>query len=388
MALPLSYNYRSLLVRWKTTLLAVSGIALVVLVFVALLGMSSGFRHALRATGSPANAIVTQKGSGTELTSVVPKEQTDVLLVDSRVQRDAAGNPLGSPEQLVVVNLKHRRDGTPTNVAVRGVTPAAFDVRSGVRVREGRRFTFGLDEVIVGERIAQRIQGLDLGGAIRFQKRDWRITGVFTAEGSGFESEIWMDSKVLRQAFNRREMSQSLTLRLTDRKHLAELAADLARDPKLQVEVQEERQYYEDQAGPIASNLLYLAYFVSTIMGIGAVFGGMNTMYALVASRTREIATLRALGFSRRSVLLAFLIESQLLALAGAALGCALAVPVSGLSAATSGPTFSELAFAFRITHEQCTAGVIFAALMGLAGGLLPALRAARMPIAAALKEA
>lgn len=387
MPLPLSYNVRNVIVRWRSSLLAIVGIALVVTVFIALVGMSSGFRHALRSTGRTDNAIVYQRGSASELTSSIPKDQENFLKVDPRVRRDAGGQPMASAEMVVVANLLHRSDLTPTNVTIRGVTPAAFDVRGGIAIKAGRRLQFGLPEIIVGERIAERIQGLDLNGSIRMQKLDWQVVGIFTADGGGFESEIWMDSKVLSQAFNRREMAQSITLRLTDPGDLTAFAEELKSDPKVQVELKEERQYYEEQAGPIANTLLVLAGFVCTVMGIGAIFGGMNTMYAIVAQRTREVGTLRALGFTRGSILASFLVESVLLALLGGLLGCLLSIPAHGLTGATGGPGFSEIAFAFHITPLHYSAALGFAALMGLLGGLLPAWRAARLPIAVALKE-
>lgn len=387
MALPISYNVRNVIVRWKSSVLAIVGIALVVTVFIALAGMSSGFRHALRSTGRTDNAIVYQRGSASELTSSIPKDQENFLKVDERVRRDANDRPMASPEMVVVANLLHRSDLTPTNVTIRGVTPAAFDVRGGVAIKSGRRLQFGLPEIIVGERIAERIAGLDLNGTLRMQKLDWTVVGTFTADGGGFESEIWMDSKVLSQAFNRREMAQSITLRLSDASVIPAFAEELKSDPKVQLELKEERQYYEDQAGPIANNLLALAGFVSIVMGIGAIFGGMNTMYAIVSQRTREVGTLRALGFSRWSILTSFLIESVLLALLGGVLGCVLSIPANGLTAATGGPGFSEVAFAFHITPMHYAAGLGFAACMGLLGGLLPAWRAARLPIAVALKE-
>ena len=390
MALPLSYNVKNVSVRWKSTILAILGIALVVTVFVALSGLASGFLHALRATGRQDNAIIVQRGSATELTSLIPKEQENFLVVDDRIARDANGTPLASPEMVVVANLKHRKDGSPTNVTIRGVSPRAFEVRGGIAIAQGqgRRFTFGLDEIIVGERIASRVADLDVGGTIRMQKRDWKVTGIFNAEGGGFESEIWMDAKVLSQAFNRREMAQSITLRMKDPAQIPSFALELQSDPKVQVELKQEQAYYADQAGPVATNILALTLFVSIVMAIGAVFGGMNTMYAIVAGRTREIGTLRALGFSRRSILLSFLVESLYIALLGGVLGYLLSLPANGMSAAMGGPGFSEVAFAFRITPTDQAYGLAFAGIMGVLGGLLPAVRAARIPISSALKEA
>jgi ABC-type lipoprotein release transport system permease subunit len=386
MALPFAYNLRNLRQRWRTSLLALGGIALVVAVLVVLVAMSNGVRATLRATGTADNAIVVQKGSGSELTSGIASGDAGVILADGRVARGADGQPLASPEMVVVANLTRRGDGQPTNVLIRGVTGRAYVVRKAIRVVEGRPFTPGLDEVIVGRRIHDRIAELELGETIRLKRRDWRIVGIFTADGSGFESEVWGDAGVMRQVFNRQGGWQSLTLRLTSPGALAPLAADLGRSPQFQVEVKEERAYYAEQAGGVASALLFLAGFVSVVMGVGAVFGAMNTMNGIVAARAREIGTLRALGFRRRTILLGFLLESVLLSLAGGLLGVLLALPAHGFTTATANQ-FSELAFAFRITPGGIAVGLGFAVAMGAIGGLLPALRAARVPITASLRE-
>ncbi|MBI4586703.1 MAG: ABC transporter permease [Planctomycetes bacterium] len=388
MALPLSYNIRNVRARWRVTILAALGITLVVAVFVFLMAMAIGFRHALQATGSPENAIVVQSGSLSELTSGLSKSNADFIAADSRVQRDARGEPLASPEIVVIANLNRRADGRPTNVLIRGATPKAFEVRAGLKLKEGRWFTPGLQEVAVGERIQERIAGLDIGSTVNIKKRDWKIVGLFSSGGSGFESEIWGDAEVMAAAFNRQGSCQSLTVRLADPRTLEAFAEELKSDPKMQVQMKEERRYYEEQAGPIVRLLVTLAAFVATVMGIGAILGGMNTMYAMVAARTREIGTLRAIGFSRASILLSFVIESCFLALAGGLLGCFLALPAHGLTTATGNATFSELAFAFRITPAALASGLLLALGLGVLGGLLPALRAARLPIAAALREA
>jgi putative ABC transport system permease protein len=388
MALPLSYNARNLQVRWKVTLLAISGIALVVAVFIILVAMSDGFRLALRATGSPENAILVQRGSDAELTSGFSREHANRVLVDTRVARDSQGRSLASPE-LVVVGVMTRKDqNVDVNVTIRGVSPMAFAVRSGVKVVEGRRFTPGLYEIIVGRKLQQRMQKANVGDALRLQKRDWSIVGVFEADGSGFESEIWGDVDVMAPAFNRVGGFQSLTLRLEDPSTMTAFNEELKRDPQMRVELKEERAFYEAQSAQISQGILALAGFVGFVMGVGAIFGAMNTMYAIVAARTREIGTLRALGFKRRSVLVSFVLESVLLALAGGLIGCLLALPANGLTTATGGANFSEIAFAFRITTAALATGMVFALVMGVAGGLLPALRAARLPITSALREA
>ena len=389
MALPISYNVRSVRSRWQVSLLAVIGIALVVTVFVALLAMRTGFARALRATGIPENAMVVQRGSASELTSWVPLDHRNKIVVDSRVATGKDGAALASPEIVVVGSRPRRTDGVPTNVTIRGVTPKAFEVRGGIEIGAGRPFTPGLYEVIVGSRIAERIQGLDLGGSIRLQRHDWQIVGIFSSRGGAFESEIWGDLDTMAGPFRRSGGSNALVVRLKDPSTLKSFDKWIRGDPEMQLQAVEERKYYEDQSGGLSNTLLFLVAFVSTTMGIGAVFGAMNTMYAIVASRTREIGTLRALGFSRRSILLSFVVESVLLAATGGLLGCLLAAPVNGLSTASGHtPSFSEVAFAFHITPGILLWGFTFAAIMGFVGGLLPAFRAARRPITVALREA
>jgi putative ABC transport system permease protein len=389
MALPISYNVRNLFVRWQVTLLAIFGIGLVVTVLVVLLAMAAGFRLALRATGSPANGIVVQRGSNSELSSFFNQEHANIISVDARVARGNDGQPLASREVVIVANMDRRIDGAPTNVTVRGVTPRAFDVREGITIVEGRRFTPGIDEVIVGERIHERIRGLDIGSRVAIQNRDWLVVGIFAADGGAFESEIWGSFEVMGPAFSRSGGQNSLTVRLADPETLAAFDEEIQADPRMQVQMVAERQYYEDQSAPVAIPLTALATFVSIVMGIGAVFGAMNTMYAIVAARTREIGTLRAIGFSRRSILFCFLVESIFLALVGGAIGCLLAFPMNGFTTATGNTaSFSEIAFAFRITPPSLIAGMIFALVMGVIGGLLPSARAARLPIASALREA
>jgi putative ABC transport system permease protein len=374
-------------VRWQVTLLAVFGVALVVTVFIVLLSMSNGFRLALRATGRTDNALIVQKGSQSELTSGIPRAAAQRMMVDSRVARSADGRPLASPEMVVVANLPRVTDGEDTNVLIRGVTPQAFDVRGGIQVKKGRPFTPGLNEIIVGERAHERF-GLEVGTTVTLQKRGWEVVGVFASEGSGFESEVWGDVDIMAPAFQRGGGYQSIALRLSDPGELEAFAEDLEANPDFQVEMRQEREYYEAQAGSIANALLGLAVFVSVIMGIGAVFGAMNTMYAIVAARTREIGTLRALGFRRRAILFSFVVESTFLALVGGVLGCVLALPANGITTATGGPSFAELAFAFQITPGSLVAGLVFALLMGIIGGLLPAVRASRLAITSALREA
>jgi len=388
MALPLSYNVRNLRSRWKVTLLAIGGIALVVAALVTILSMARGFKIALSSTGSDNNAIVTQRGSMSELSSWMNISAANLVAVDPRVARGEDGKPLASCEAVVITARPEKRTGYPTNITFRGVTPIAFKVRNGIKMVEGRMFTPGLFEVIVGKKIADRVQGMEVGSIIPIQRKNWKVVGLFTADGSSFESEIWGDYDAMAPAIGRNGGCESLTVRLTSPAVLASFDKDLRANPQFQLQADGEKTYYENLAGPTAGALMGLAVFVAVVMGIGAVFGAMNTMYAIVSQRTREIGTLRALGFSRLSILLSFVMESVLLAAIGGLIGCLVALPMNGFTAATGTNAFSELAFAFRVTPQLLAVGLMFAVLMGIAGGLLPALRASRLPITRALREA
>jgi putative ABC transport system permease protein len=389
MALPLYYNARNVRIRWQVTLLSIGGIALVVAVFAVLLSMSEGFATALKSTGRTDNAIIVQRGSGSELTSGVPLADRNMIVVDDRVARGPDGQPLAAWDWVVVIALPKTDGGTPTNVTLRGVLPQGFEVRGGIKIVEGRNFTPGLDEVIVGRKLTGRVRGVALGDDVKYQQKRLKVVGLFESQGGAFESEIWGDFDTLGALFQRGAGSNSLVVRMKDPAAIPELDRWIRAQPQMQLQALPERKYYEEQAGPLAKILRNLANVVAFIMGVGAVFGAMNTMYAIVAARTREIGTLRALGFSRRAILASFLIESLLLALLGGAVGCLLAFPMNGFSTGTGQTqSFSEIAFAFRITPGIVAVGMAFAAAMGVIGGLLPAFRAARLPITTALREA
>jgi putative ABC transport system permease protein len=274
------------------------------------------------------------------------------------------------------------------NVTLRAVTPRAFEVRGGIEIVEGRDFRSGLDEVIVGRAIADRVVGLAIGDTVEYQRKSFQVVGHFESEGAAFESEVWGDFDVLGAMFQRGAGSNSLVVRMKDPEDIPALDRWIRAQPQMQLQALSERQYYEEQAGSLAGILRGLATGVAFIMGIGAVFGAMNTMYAIVAARTREIGTLRALGFSRSSILFSFVLESTFLAAVGGALGCLLALPMHGFSTGTGQTqSFSEVAFAFRITPDILITCMVFAVVMGVLGGLLPAVRGARLPIVAALRE-
>jgi len=389
MGLLLKYNLRNLRARWKTTLLAIFGIALVVAAVVVIASMSAGFRIALSSTGSDNNAIVVQQGSMSELTSWINIANVQTILTDPRIARDAQGTPLASCEIVIIASKPKKTDNQPTNITLRGVTPMAFNVRNNIKVVEGRMFEPGLFEVIVGKKISDRVKGLNIGDTIRVQRRDLKVVGLFTADGSSFESEMWGDYNALAPAVRRNGGCESVTARMVNPATIAAFDKDIRANPQMQVQAQSERTYYEDQAGNLGTALKILAAFVGIVMGIGAVFGAMNTMYAIVSQRTREIGTLRALGFSRSTILFSFVTESVVLAVIGGAIGCLLALPMQGFTAGTGQTqSFSELAFAFQITPPIIITGLIFAGIMGILGGLLPAFRASQMPITKALREA
>ncbi|HET9316085.1 MAG TPA: FtsX-like permease family protein, partial [Vicinamibacteria bacterium] len=384
-----SYNVRNVRQRWQVTLLAIVGIAMVVAVFAVIMSMSEGFRLALRATGRDDNAIIVQRGSASELTSGVPLDHRNQIIVDDRIARGADGQPLATWDWVIVISAPKVTDGQPTNVTFRAVPPRAYEVRGGIELVEGRKYTPGLDEVIVGKRLTDRIQGMHLGGTVKYQRKEFKIVGIFTNDGGAFESEIWGDYDVVGALFQRGAGSNSLVVRMKDAKEIPALDRWIRDQPQMQLQALSEKKYYADQAGPTAGALKGLARLVAIIMGIGAVFGAMNTMYAIVAARTREIGTLRALGFSRTSILLSFVLESVFLAVVAGVIGCLLAFPMNGFSTGTGQTqSFSEIAFAFRITPAIVTVGMIFAVVMGLVGGLLPAWRGSRMPITSALREA
>jgi ABC-type antimicrobial peptide transport system permease subunit len=388
-ALPLVYNLRNVRVRWRVTALAVLGIALVVAVFAVLLSMSEGFRSALRSTGRKDNAVIVQRGVSSELMSQVSLEDRKTILTDDRIALGEGGQTLGSWESLSVIPLPRRVDGRRSNVALRVVPPIAFDVHGGIRIVAGRRFTPGLDEVIVGRRILERVRGLELDGAIRFRKRSLRIVGVFASEGAAFESEIWGDYDTLNSLLRRRDAdASSLIVRMKDAAEIPAFDRWLRNQPGMSLVVLPEERYFENQAGYVSTSLRVLSAFVAVVMGTGAVFGAMNTMYAIVAVRTREIGTLRALGFSRRAILLSFMLESAALALVGGALGCLLALGLHGYSTGTANlQSLTEVAYAFRITPRIVTQALVLSVALGVLGGALPALRAAHLSIADAVRE-
>jgi putative ABC transport system permease protein len=387
MGLISNYNLRSMIVRKGTAAMTAGGIAMVVAVFVMTMAIAQGFRGALVASGSNENAILLRKGATSETVSAVLKPQLPLIEAMPQVARGADGHPLASPELVVIISLPRTSDGNPANVPVRGVGPKAFEIRNTLQFVEGRRFAPGTREINVGRQAVNRFRGVTLGSEVKFGSASWTVVGVFTADDASFESEVWGDVDLMMPAFQRNGY-QSTTVKLVEPSAFESFQSAVNADPRLDLKAYAERDYYEGQSETTGALMRIFATFVTSILSIGAVFGAMNTMYAAVAYRTREIGTLRALGFSRVRIISAFLVESVALALVGGVIGCILALPVHGISTGAMNMTsFSELAFKFRITPALLGAGLLFSALMGAVGGLLPALRAARIPVARALRE-
>jgi putative ABC transport system permease protein len=389
MAIPTSYNVRSVIARWPTAVVAVLGIAGTVGVFVAMLSMARGFQATLVASGSPQNAIVLRAGADSEMSSGVMLDQVRVIADAAEVARGEQGAPLATPEVVVVAAFPLVKTGTDANVQVRGVSPAALDVRPSIRIVEGRFFRPGLAELVVGRNALTTYRGFELGSDVDFGGQRWTVVGIMDAGGSSFDSDLWCDATVLSQTYQRPvNIFQSVTVRLTSPGAFAAFKDALTSDPRLTVQVNREVEYYAEQSQMVTTLIRVLGFLVALVMAIGAVFGALNTMYSAVSARAREIATMRALGFAGGSVVLSFMFESLLIALVGGVLGCLSALPLNGFTTGTINfATFSHLAFAFRVTPSLLFWGVIFALLMGLVGGVLPAVRAARLPVANALRE-
>ena len=388
MAIPLSYNLNSLRVRWTSTVVAVLGIAGTVGVFVAMLSMAKGFKTTLVSSGSPRNAIVLRGGATSEMESAINLDQVHIIEDEPGVARDASG-PLVSPEVVVIANFPLKATGTDANVQVRGVSPKALEVRDSAKIVSGRFFQPGLNELVVGRNVPGTYSGFELGSKVRFGGGEWTVVGVFDAGGSAFDSEIWCDSTVLDDVYKRPpNIFQSVTARLTSAEAFTGFKDKLTSDPRVTLQASRELDYYEKQSRSITTLIEVLGTMVALVMGIGAVLAALNTMYSAVAERSREIATMRALGFGTGSVVMSFVFESLCIALVGGLVGCICVLKLNGMTSGTMNwQTFSHLAFAFRVTPLLLAEGLIFALLMGLAGGVPPAIRAANARIAVALRE-
>src|SRR5260370_1577512 len=388
MTIPIIYNVRSVKARWTSTIVAVAGIAGTVGVFIAVLSLARGFRATLVTSGSGDNALITRAGATSEMTSGVWMDSVKVMQ-DAPGTARGAGGPLLTSEAVLMAPIPLISTGTDANVELRGVSANVFAIRRNIKIIEGRMFQPGLAELIVGKNARSTYSGLTLGSEIGLGTIRWQVVGVFDAGGSSFDSEVWGDAHLLNSAYKRPDtLSQSVTVPLTSPAALQQLKDSLTSDPRLNVDVTREIDYYAKQSTRMTTLISILGGFVAAIMAIGAVFGALNTMYSAVAERGREIATMRALGFGAAAVVISFSIEALLISFLSCRIGCLAVLPLNGLTTSTMNfQTFSNLAFAFHSTPELLAKGIFFALTMGLIGGLLPAVRAARLPVATALRE-
>ena len=385
MALPIKYNLRNLIVRKGSTLATAFTIGLTVAVFLMVMALARGIDMTLSSSGEPLNVIVVREGSTAELNSSVSREQFNDLRYLDGVVREG-DQPLATAEIITLIYKPRKGMSQGSNVTVRGVGPMSFKLHSGFQIAQGRTFEPGLTEAVVSKRINERFQGLDVGDKFRIQTTEYTVVGIFESAGKAFESEVWVDVNSLASTTKRPTFSSAL-LRVNDANALATLSKRITDDPKLHLKALSERTFYEDQQGIASGMLKGLAWFIFFIMAVGAGFAGMNTMYAAVARRTKEIGTLRVLGFGRISILIAFLLESVAVALVGAAMGVLLALPLNFVSTGTSNwATFSEIAFNFRLTPDLMGWALIYGAIIGIVGSVLPSIRASRFRIVDALR--
>jgi len=380
-------GFRSIPERLGPSLVILVGLAGVVAVFTALLAMAEGFRSTLESTGRKDIAIVLRGGSSAELNSGLPREQGTLIKQAPGVAQDAGGRPLASAEMMVIAELVKTGEKLGSNITVRGVEPAAFDLRPQLKIVEGRRFEPGLKELIVGRGVVAQFQGAGLGQTLRMRGSEWTVVGIFES-GDANESELWADVEVAQSAFARQGYS-SIRLQLADAKGLQTVKDALTADPRLNVDVQTEEQYYSGQTKQFRQTIGMLAGVVTLIMALGATFAALNTMYAAVGTRAREIATLRAIGFGGFPVVISIMLESLALALIGGVAGALIAYLLfNNMAVSTLGANFTQIVFRFAVTPALVQMGLVIAVIIGMVGGFLPALRAARQPVTTALRAA
>jgi putative ABC transport system permease protein len=387
MAIPFVYNLRSVTHRPVSTATTAVGIGLTVAIYIGALALAAGFRASLITTGSPDNAIVLRKGADSEISSGLSLEASNILKAHPAVAVGPGGRPRASAEMVIVVNKDRVGQKGSSNVMLRGVDPAAPDLRGGITVTAGRMFTPGTDEILVAQRIADRFANCKVGDKLRFEQRDFTVVGQFTAAGSAFESEIWGDANVLMPALHRTGYYQTFVFRMKDPAQFAKIKQELEADPRLQVQVKREREFYAAQSETFTLLITAIGTFITVIMAVGAVFGAANTMYASIGARTREIAMLLVLGFGPGAVMLSFVVESVIIAVIGGVVGCLISLPMNGITSSTTNfQSFSEMAFQFRITPQILAQGLLFSAILGLVGGFFPALKASRQSLSRSLR--
>lgn len=384
----IGFNLRTLPARKGSAAAAIFGIAGVVAVLVGVLSIGQGFKRTMTIAGSPDTAFVLRTGADSEMSSILTRDEAKIIAEAPGVAR-ADGKPLVSPELFVIVNLPKRRTGTDANVPMRGVETAAFAVRKEVQIVEGRTFTPGRNEVIVGRAAQLQFAGLDLGSELAFGQNRWKVVGIFEASGSISESEIWADAAVLAPAYRRGSSYQNAVVRLSSPGSFQPFKDALMADPRVGLKIVRETDYYAEQSQTLVRIVNFLAGIITTLMGLGAIFGALNTMYTAVAARAREIATLEAIGFRGFPIMVSVLVEAVVLAAIGGAIGAIGAwIAFDGIRTATlNWQTFSQVAFAFDVNPRLLLQGIGSAMLIGLFGGIFPAIRAARLPVAVALRE-
>ncbi len=388
MAIPLSYNLRNLAVRKTTTIMTALGIGLTVAVLVSVLSLLEGLNTAFQSSGHPRHVLVLRKGGGSELSSIIQRSQfLEAIKFRPMVERDAQGEPMASPELVQTVNLPSKEAPDGMNLTVRGVMAVGRAMREETRLAEGRWYAEGRREAVVGSSVANRYPGAQIGQRIRFGRGDWEVVGVFHSDYPARNSEIWLDANQMAADFGRMQAFSSVLVRTQDELATQALINELESDQRLQIEALTEREYFKKQTSS-GDVIKYLGTFVAIIMAIGSCFAAMNTMYAAVARRSQEIGTLRVLGFSRRSILLSFFLESLFLSLLGGVVGVLLVLPLNGFSTGVgSFVTFTEIAFQLRMSPGVIGAGLAFALVIGAFGGLFPASNAARKQILTALRQ-
>jgi len=381
-------NLKSIRERAGSSAVAIIGIAGVVIVFVSVLSIAEGFRAAMVKAGDPERILVMRTGSDTEMTSGFSGEDAR-LIIDTPGIRKGPNGPLASAELFVIVNHPLAATGTDANVPLRGVSPSVLQVRPEVKIVEGRMFESGRNEIVVGRAASRQFANLSVGSSVRWGENTWHVVGIFDSNGSVAESELWCDARVLQPAYRRGNSYQSVYARLESEDAFQSVKDAMTSDPRLNVTVIREPEYYAEQSRVLQTVIRTVGFIIAGLMGVGAIFGAVNTMYSAVASRTREIATLRALGFQSLPVVVSVLVEAVLLSLAGGTIGGLLAyLAFDGYQTATMNwQSFSQVAFAFAVTPALLAQAMIYATIMGLVGGLLPAWKAARMPVVNALRQ-
>ncbi len=384
--IPLKYNLRNLVVRWRSTLMTALSIGLVVAVFIIIMSLARGLNSAFFQSGNPLNILVLRKGATAEMTSWVSKENYQIIKYFPGIETDSEGQPLAATELLVIMNLEKLEPGNISNVLIRGVSPESFSLRSQVRLAKGTIFQKGLRQVIVSKSLALRFRNMNIGDTVKIGKARWKVVGQFDAGQSAFGSEVWGDINEIGDAFDRTEYSTAV-LRAKDDDSAQRLIKRINDEPRMSLKAQLEKDYYAEQT-KTSMPIQAFGFFLAIVMSIGAVFAAINTMYASVANRTREIGTLRVLGFTPFNILLSFILESIFLSLIGGVLGCLFSLPINGLTTGTVNfETFSEVIFNFRVTPGLLLEGMIFSLIIGFTGGLIPAWSASRRPVISALRE-